>query len=355
MSKPIAEELTLTEALAIAREHMVEPKSSYAKKKQTRTVDSDGNFKSTVSLTEAVTKLLLAGRLSFNKENKVDGINFNDESLLLHSVDYQDVTIISDWSEDIFNKDVSDVTGVIPTLMFHKDMESNKEGNNSLTLKGRLPSVMVGRYRMIGEAPRSRAEMRRLASLNASLTRGRVRDIVQPEPMDIVHGSALITGVLPCWQTRETYGDAEPYESGNDYCVRCSLAVIANLGEYCEDACELTIRRQMASAWREHSIPVSRDVEGAKTVYQKLVDYVYELEAEVEADFVLATSKGLFVADARGGYTSLGVSKTNKSFQQHVRAHVGDATMDTIEKAFSDLDTYIGKGWKKREILTNLS
>lgn len=357
MRKKNAERPSLEQALRIAMEHVEEPTSKYAAKQRRY---SNGVLTESVTLTDVVESMVYRGKVSFDEEARVERISIEDG--FYPPSNFGAKTTVTEMRMPLHSKDISDVCGVEPKLAF---ITSNYDHENgTLVVDGIMPRPYIGLNPYPGEAVRSRSEVRAISRINKRIEKGRVTDLAKPKAQDIFHDGNVVYGVLPCWQRRKTYGEAEPYKSGEDYCVRCSMVCLSEAdytiedyfrgvegNTYCTDAIELTLARQIESAYRQKEA-TGRDIVGAMYLHSLLTDLVTEMEAVAYDDFAIVHGEIVTVVDAKGHMSvDLEVDDIySKAFKKHFRKFYGAKQTDAISKAFLDLNRYIGKAWNKKSI-----
>lgn len=326
------ENITLEDALALARLHD-NRNSKYAVKRSLKNVVSDGKITTTVGLTEVVKRQVLNGNVEFMSDNKVKTINLTSEAFYSPAFDEgqsQDTTKIQ--LEDIYLKTFSDIVGKSPKLNYYPWQLNN----GVVTVNGVLSYPMVGLHPLEGQAAMSRADVYLLSRVNIRVKQGRVRTIIVPQTQDIWVEGTLIKGVLPCWQSRKTYGEAEPYIAGSGQCDTCSRVVLGGHQydtedffrgvegyTYCDDAVQATIARQNETSFVLRDLNRNMSKRQAESYIELLADAIGGMKIKYEADYWLASASTVTAVGGKINYKSLDFldflsSKFNKNVKSTV-------------------------------------
>ena len=215
----MATEISIEEAIEFARAH--DNRSKYAKKRANQIDISNGKVTKTVHKDDAVAALVYSGNVKYGK----DGMVHTDETPLdatlqcYYPVSFEAETRIIE-SMWLTNNDIIGVVGKAPKF-------SKWATKGILTYEGILRTPFVGNNPTPSEERRSRTDIRKIASINRYVERKRVTTTIR---------ASEINGVLPCWQTRTTMGEAEPFIMDSGQCTSCAFAVMGYNDTYCDDA-----------------------------------------------------------------------------------------------------------------------
>ena len=233
------ETLSLEAALEIAKAHVdvdhdskskfnVTNTSKYAQKRMRNSKVSNGTVTTTVSKEEAVEALVYSGNVKYNDKGiVVDELDVTKYMYYPSSFEATTVVLEQNW---MTNEDIIGVVGKSPKFVRNNDGEMKYDGILKQPFLGNNPTP--------SEERRSRKDIRKIASINRYLERKRITTTIR---------ASEINGVLPCWQTRETFGEAEPFMMDSGQCTSCAFAVMGYNDSYCDDAVALSTNRHSES------------------------------------------------------------------------------------------------------------
>lgn len=236
-------ELTVQEAIELARAHSnvevddkskytVASSSKYAQKRVRKSEVNNGVVTHTVSLDDAVSSIVYSGKVTYTDKGIVD-TNVNKLSLdnnVYYTGHFESNTKVID-SLWLTNQELIGVVGKSPKW----NVASVK---GILHYDGIMKRPFLGNQPTPSEERRSRNDIKEIARINRYVDGVRRTSIMRaPE----------INGVLPCWQTRTTFGEAEPFIEGTGQCTSCAFTVMGFNDSYCEDAVAKSQDRMLSS------------------------------------------------------------------------------------------------------------
>ena len=239
----LKKELTVQEAIELARAHSnvevddkskytVANSSKYAQKRVLKSEVNNGVVTHTVSLDDAVSSLVYSGKVTYTDKGIVD-TNVNKLSLdnnVYYTGHFESNTKVID-SLWLTNQELIGVIGKSPKW----NVASVK---GILHYDGIMKRPFLGNQPTPSEERRSRNDIKEIARINRYVDGVRRTSIMRaPE----------INGVLPCWQTRTTIGEAEPFIEGTGQCTSCAFTVMGFNDSYCEDAVAKSQDRMLSS------------------------------------------------------------------------------------------------------------
>lgn len=239
----LKKELTVQEAIELARAHSnvevddkskytVANSSKYAQKRVRKSEVNNGVVTHTVSLDDAVSSLVYSGKVTYTDKGIVD-TNVNKLSLdnnVYYTGHFESNTKVID-SLWLTNQELIGVIGKSPKW----NVASVK---GILHYDGIMKRPFLGNQPTPSEERRSRNDIKEIARINRYVDGVRRTSIMRaPE----------INGVLPCWQTRTTIGEAEPFIEGTGQCTSCAFTVMGLNDSYCEDAVAKSQDRMLSS------------------------------------------------------------------------------------------------------------
>jgi len=239
----LKKELTVQEAIELARAHSnvevddkskytVASSSKYAQKRVRKSEVNNGVVTHTVSLDDAVSSIVYSGKVTYTDKGIVD-TNVNKLSLdnnVYYTGHFESNTKVID-SLWLTNQELIGVVGKSPKW----NVASVK---GILHYDGIMKRPFLGNQPTPSEERRSRNDIKEIARINRYVDGVRRTSIMRaPE----------INGVLPCWQTRTTFGEAEPFIEGTGQCTSCAFTVMGFNDSYCEDAVAKSQDRMLSS------------------------------------------------------------------------------------------------------------
>lgn len=287
------ETLSLEAALEIARAHVdvdfdatskfaVPNKSKYAQKRKRSSKVSNGTVTTTVSKEEAVEALVYSGNVKYNDKGiVVDKLDVTKYMYYPSSFEATTVVLEQNW---MTNEDIIGVVGKSPKFVRNNDGEMKYDGILKQPFLGNNPTPT--------EERRSRKDIRKIASINRYVERKRVTTTIRAEE---------INGVLPCWQTRETHGEAEPFMMDSGQCTSCAFAVMGYNDSYCDDAIALSANRYSESQAQRQALFHDGTVKLVEKLKEELAMtwLVIEKDIQFRYEFELKCAK-IFGYDAPG-------------------------------------------------------
>ena len=237
------ETLSLEAALEIARAHSnvdvdqkskynVANSSKYAQKRKPKSEVNNGVITHTVYLDDAVSSLVYSGKVTYNDKGIVDTdvnkLSLSNNSYYPQSFEANTKVIHSLWLEE---QELIGVVGKAPKW-------DVAPVNGILKYDGIYRKPFIGNQPTPSEERRSRNDIREIARINRYVDGVRKTSIMR---------ASEINGVLPCWQTRTTFGEAEPFIEGTGQCTSCAFTVMGYNDSYCEDAVAKSQDRMLSS------------------------------------------------------------------------------------------------------------
>ena len=239
----LKKELTVQEAIDIARAHSnvevddkskytVANSSKYAQKRVRKSEVNNGVITHTVYLDDAVNSLVYSGKVTYNDKGIVDTdvnkLSLSNNSYYPVSFEANTRVIHSLW---LTEQELIGVVGKAPKWDI-------APVDGILHYDGIIKSPFIGNQPTPSEERRSRNDIKEIARINRYVDGVRRTSIMRaPE----------INGVLPCWQTRTTIGEAEPFIEGTGQCTSCAFTVMGFNDSYCEDAVAKSQDRMLSS------------------------------------------------------------------------------------------------------------
>lgn len=239
----LKKELTVQEAIELARAHSdvdfdskskfnVSNKSKYAQKRTNSVEVNNGVVTHTVTLDDAVSSLVYSGKVTYTDKGIVDTnvnkLSLDKNSYYPQSFESNTRVIDSLWLE---NQELIGVVGKSPKW----NVASVK---GILNYDGIVKRPFLGSQPTSSEDRRSRNDIKEIARINRYVEGVRRTSIMRaPE----------VNEVLPCWQTRTTIGEAEPFIEGTGQCTSCAFTVMGINDSYCEDAIAKSQDRMLSS------------------------------------------------------------------------------------------------------------
>lgn len=338
---------SVEELIQLVKDHDTRT-SKYAKKRARRVMVDTHTAE--VDLPQAIERLVLGGKLKVNWQQKTQGrptVQL-DSSVMYHPGAMADAEVqVSQhpWTVAVYNinspikdRNVAGLFGRSPKVQYRQtDVRSTSNSvAAALQIDGVIDMPMVGMNPVEGETVKTRADYKLLAAINRSLKTGRVRTVV-PAP--------AIDGALPCWQTRATFGEAEPYVEGRDYCVTCSNTVLGFNTEYCADAYKKSHKRRL-NTFRIMQEIESRAYHIGEVVnrYSDVINIIMKTESELSGiDTIIAFNKTLnmkenFLAEE---YEALKAKKAMLTY----RLKVADSIRETCAAYFVTSDNHKARNY----------
>ena len=333
---------SVEELIQLVKDHDTRT-SKYAQKRARRVVVDTHTAE--VDLPQAIERLVLGGKLKVNWQQRTQGrlpVQL-DSSVMYHPGAIADAEVqVSQhpWSVAVYNinspikdRNVAGLFGRSPQVQYRqKDVRSTSNAvASALQIEGVIDMPMVGMNPVEGETVKTRADYKLLAAINRSLKTGRVRTVV-PAP--------AIDGALPCWQTRATFGEAEPYVEGRDYCVTCSNTVLGFNTEYCADAYKKSHKRRL-NTFRIMQEIENRALHIDEVIgrYSESISIIMKTETELsDIDTMIAFNKTLNAKDSflSEEFETLKVRKALLTG----RLKVADTVRETCEAYFMTSDKH---------------
>ena len=256
--------------------------SKYAQKRMRNSKVSNGSVTTTVSKEEAVEALVYSGNVKYNDKGiVVDELDVTKYMYYPSSFEATTVVLEQNWMTD---EDIIGVVGKSPKFVRNNDGEMKYDGI--------LKQPFLGNYPTPSEERRSRKDIRKIASINRYVERKRVTTTIRAEE---------INGVLPCWQTRETHGEAEPFMMDSGQCTSCAFAVMGYSDSYCDDAIALSANRHSESQAQRQALFHDGTVKLVDKLREELAMtwLVIEKDIQFRYEFELKCAK-IFGYDAPG-------------------------------------------------------
>jgi len=236
-------ELTVQEAIEFAKAHSnvavdakskynVANSSKYAQKRVSKSEVNNGVITHTVCLDDAVGSLVYSGKVTYNNKGIVDTdvnkLSLSNNSYYPQSFEANTKVIDSLWLQE---QELIGVVGKAPKW-------DVAPVNGILNYDGIYRRPFIGNQPTPSEERRSRNDIREIARINRYVD-GVRRTFIMRAPE--------VNGVLPCWQTRTTFGEAEPFIEGTGQCTSCAFTVMGFNDSYCEDAVAKSQDRMLSS------------------------------------------------------------------------------------------------------------
>ncbi len=255
--------ISLSEAIKVAMKH--DNRSKYAKKHVGRESIS-GTLTDTVTLDDSVEALVYTGEVTYGKNGIVD----TNKNPLSHKGNYQPVSfdcetrvIKQAWITD---ETLIGVVGKSPRYDI-------APVNNRYTYTGIIRQPFIGKNPLPSEERRSRYDVKAIARINRWLERRQSTTTIRPKE---------INGTLPCWQSRSTFGEAEPFVADTNQCSSCALTVQGYRDEYCDDAIAKSKTRMLNSRLQTELMFGDSTSKQLQRLEQDLADVNWCVEREIQ-------------------------------------------------------------------------
>tara|TARA_Y100000004_G_scaffold71709_1_gene80596 strand:- start:10856 stop:12070 length:1215 start_codon:yes stop_codon:yes gene_type:complete len=315
--------------------------SKYAKKRA-RKVNVDQHT-TVVTLPEAIERLTLGGKIAVPVKGRQEArpVVSLDASQMYHPgsfvegevniVKHDWTTVITAIDKPITDFNVKGLFGRYPRLAYRKDARGTVKSEPVVELDGIISNPMVGMNPVEGETVKTRADYKLLSAINRRLMNGRVRTVIAAPAID---------GALPCWQTRATFGEAEPFIEGSDQCVTCANTVQGFNTEYCADAYKKSHKRRL-NTFRIMQEIENRALHIDEVIgrYSESISIIMKTETELsDIDTMIAFNKTL---NAKDSFLSeeFETLKVRKALLQG-RLKVADTVRETCEAYFMTSDKH---------------
>ncbi len=313
-------EISLSDAIAIAKKH--DNRTGYAKKQLGRKSNS-GNVTDEISLDESVETLVYSGQVQYGKNGLVD----TRKNPLNHSGNYQPVSFECETrvynSVWITDEAMIGVVGKAPKY-------DVAPVNNRYIYTGIARRPFIGLNPLPSEERRSRYDVKAIARINKWLERRQTTTTIRPKE---------INGTLPCWQSRSTFGEAEPFVADTNQCSTCALTVQGYSEEYCDDAIAKSKTRMLNSRLQTELMFGDSESKQLQRLEQQLADISLLVHSEIQEryDIEVKATKAYNKSDFSKQFGELDIPKYWK-FRKSIESEYAHyfEKMDLAEKLLED-------------------